>query len=324
MSITRRRFFETTAAAALAAQAGIAADVDSKTGMPMRTLGKTGVRVSVLAFGSGSRFLAYKDEDKGLVALNKALDLGITYIDTAFAYGNGVSETWVGKLMPQRRKGIFLATKVSDRGGDAAMRTIEGSMKRLQTDHVDLLHIHNLGNEDDLAAIEAKDGVLNVVRKMRDQKVARFVGITCHTDPSVLAKALERHDFDCTQMALNAARAGNVKGVSGIGEKHPHSFESLALPIANRKKMGVIAMKVFAQEQLNGKAPVETLIRYSLSLPVTAAVVGMPQLEFIDENIKVAKAFKPLERDEMRRLADELSGAHKASIDRFFSDHVDA
>ena len=94
MSITRRKFFETTAFAAMVAQAGIAADVDTKTGMPMRTLGKTGARVSVLAFGSGSRFLAYKEEDKGLAALNKALDLGITYIDTAFAYGNGQSETW--------------------------------------------------------------------------------------------------------------------------------------------------------------------------------------------------------------------------------------
>ena len=230
----------------------------------------------------------------------------------------------VGKLMPQRRKSIFLATKVSNRGGDDAMRTIEGSMKRLQTDHVDLLHIHNLAGEDDLAAIEANDGVLKVVQKMKEQKVARFIGITCHTDPSVLAKALERHEFDCTQMALNAARAGMVKGVSGLGEQHQHSFESLALPIANRKQMGVIAMKVFAQEQLNGKAPVETLIRYSLSLPVTAAVVGMPQLQFIEENIKVAKAFRPLERNEMRRISDDLSGAHKASIDRFFADHVDA
>lgn len=324
MSISRREFLEATAATALAAQAGIAADLDGKTGMPMRTLGKTGARVSVLAFGSGSRFLAYKEEDKALAALTKALDLGITYVDTAYGYGDGKSETWVGKIMPARRNQLFLATKINNRNGDEAMRIIEGSLKRLQTDHVDLLHIHSLTGEDDLAQIEAKGGVLDVVRKMRDQKAARFIGVTSHTDPAVLAKALERHDFDCTQMALNAARAGMAKGISGYGESHPNSFESLALPVANRKKMGVIAMKVFAQEQLSGKAPVETLIRYSLSLPVTAAVVGMPQLEFIEENIRVAKAFKQMPKDEMHRVADELAGAHKASIDRFFSDHIDA
>ena len=81
--------------------------------MPMRTLGKTGQKVSVLAFGSGSRWLAYKDEDKALAAMSKALDLGINYVDTAYAYGNGQSETWAGKLMPERRKQVFLATKVA-------------------------------------------------------------------------------------------------------------------------------------------------------------------------------------------------------------------
>ena len=107
-----------------------------------------------------------------------------------------------------------------------------------------------------------------------------------------------------------------AKGISGLGEKHPHSFESLALPVANRKKMGVIAMKIFAQEGLNGKAPVEKLISYSMSLPVSAAVLGMPKLEYIEENIRVAKAFKPMPASEMKRLSDQLAGAHKASLDR--------
>src|SRR5262245_40468866 len=164
MSISRREFMETAAAASLFAQAGIAADVDKKTGMPMRTLGKTGARVSILAFGSGSRWLAYKEEDKALAAMSSAIDAGITYIDTAYGYGNGQSETWVGKLMPARRKQIFLATKVNARKGDEAMRIIEGSLKRLNTDQVDLLHIHSLLQEDDLKAVEAPDGVLNIVR----------------------------------------------------------------------------------------------------------------------------------------------------------------
>ena len=319
MELTRRNFLATSAALTVA---GAAEAKDERTGMPMRTLGKTGQKVSVLAFGSGSRWLAYKEEDKALDAMTKALDMGVTYIDTAYGYGNGQSETWVGKLMPARRKDVFLATKVNARKGDEAKRIIEGSLRRLNTDQVDLLHIHSLLDEKDLADIEAPGNVLDVVRSMRDQKVARFIGITSHTDPAVLKTALERHDFNCTQMALNAAKAGMAKGVSAYGEQHEHSFESLALPVAVRKNMGIIAMKVFAQEQI--KAPAKDLIRYSLSLPVTACVVGMPKLEFVEENISLAKAFKPLGREEMRRISGELVPTHKAKIDAFFADHIDA
>jgi len=317
--LTRRNFL--TTASALAA-AGIVEAKDERTGMPTRVLGKTGQKVSVVAFGSGSRWLAYKEEDKALDAMTKALDAGVTYIDTAFAYGNGQSESWVGKLMPARRKDVFLATKVSVRKGDDAQKSIEGSLRRLNTDQVDLLHIHNLAGDDDLAEIEKPGNVLDVVRKMKDQKMARFIGITSHTDPAVLKKALERHDFDCTQMALNAAKAGMAKGISAYGEKHDVSFETLALPVATRKKMGIIAMKIFAQDQL--KAKPQDLIRYSLSLPVTAVVLGMPKLEFIEENIAVAKAFKPMRREEMQRISGELVPVHKARIDAFFADHIDA
>jgi uncharacterized protein len=319
MDFTRRDFL--TTASALAA-AGVLEAKDERTGMPMRVLGKTGQKVSVLAFGSGSRWLAYKEEDKALEAMSKALDAGINYVDTAYAYGNGQSESWAGKLMPARRKQVFLATKVSVRTGDEAKKSIEGSLRRLNTDQVDLLHIHNLLGEEDLANIEKPGNVLDVIHKMKEQKMTRFIGITSHTDPAVLKTALERHDFDCTQMALNAAKAGMAKGISAYGEKHEVSFEALALPVAMRKKMGIIAMKIFAQDQL--KAPAKDLIRYSMSLPVTACVLGMPKLEFIEENIAVAKSFKMMNRDEMQRISGELVPAHKAAIDAFFADHIDA
>jgi uncharacterized protein len=322
MSTSRRGFLKS---AALTTLAGSTLHAAGDTAIPTRVLGKTGARVSILAFGCGSRFLMYKDEDKALEALNHALDLGITYVDTAYGYGDGVSEQRVGKVMKTRRNGVWLATKVLKRNGDEAMRIIEGSLKRLQTDHVDLIHIHSLTDSDDLAQIEAKDGVLNRLYELRDQKVTRAVGITSHTDPAVLKTALERHDFDCTQMALNAAKSGMVSGASGM-EIHPmeQSFEQLALPVAKRKNMGVIAMKVFAQEALTGKAPTEKLIRYSLSLPVSAAVVGMPKLDFITENVAIAKSFQPLPADEMKALSGELSQTHKAGLDRFFAQHVDS
>src|SRR5947199_125610 len=149
------------------------------------------------------------------------------------------------------------------------MRTVDTSLKRLQVDHVDLLHIHALMGPDDLAAIEARDGAYNALRKVKDAKMARFIGITCHAYPDVLKTALERHEFDCTQMALNAALRTQVKDSTS-------SFETTALPVALRKKMGVTAMKVFAQDALAGQAPPEKLLHYSMSLPVAATVGGMP------------------------------------------------
>ena len=324
MSISRRRFLGSTALTGIATPALMGAEVDSNSGMPTRILGRTGARVSILAFGCGSRFLAYKDPDKACEALNRALDQGITYVDTAYGYGDGKSEEWVGRVMKTRRNGLWLATKINKRNGDEAMRILEGSLRRLQTDHVDLIHVHSLTDDADLEAAEAKDGVINVLHKLRDQKVTRAIGITSHTDPVVLRKALEHNDFDCTQMALNAARAGMRSVPGGMSPNFMHdSFETLALPVANRKKMGVIAMKLFAQEGLSGKAPAEKLINYSMSLPVSAVVVGMPKLDFVDQNIAIAKRFKPMPPAEMKRLSGELAEEHKARLDRFFHDHVD-
>ena len=328
MRISRRSFLGTTALAPLAANLAAGAEIGKTGSLPKRALGRTGAHVSILAMGGGSRFLMYKDEDKALEALNRAFDLGITYMDTAFGYGSGLSETRVGKVMAVRRKkdGIFLATKIEARNGDEAARTVEGSLKRLQTDQIDLVHIHSLEDEADLAQIEAKDGILNRLLKFRDEKAIRFIGITCHDDPTVLAKALERHDFDCTQMALNAALAGMKGGKHGmeINEAMKTSFETVALPIAVRKKMGIIAMKVYAQEGLTGEAPAEKLLYYSLSLPVSLAVAGMPSLDFIEQNVQLARAFKPLPKSEMQHLSGTLAPKHKMALDRRFANHVDA
>jgi predicted aldo/keto reductase-like oxidoreductase len=327
MRISRRRFLETTGFGTLAAGAAIGAEIGKTGTLPKRTLGRTGAQVSILAMGGGSRFLMYKEEDKALEALHRAFDLGITYMDTAYGYGNGLSEARVGKVMAVRRKkdGIFLATKIEARKGDEAARVIEGSLKRLQTDQIDLIHIHSLEDEADLAQIEAPDGILNRLLKLRDEKVTRFIGITCHNDPTVLATALGRHDFDCTQMALNAALVGMKAGHGmEINSAMKTSFETVALPVANRKKMGVIAMKIYAQEGLLGQAPPEKLLYYSLSLPVSLAVAGMPSLDFIEQNVALARAFKPLEKSEMQELSGRLAAKNKMALDRRFANHVDA
>jgi hypothetical protein len=279
--------------------------------LPSRTLGRTGATVSILAFGCGSRFLMYKDEDSSAI-LNRAIDLGITYLDTAYAYGDGESETRVGRVMATRRKDVWLATKIPDRTRDAFLRRLEASLKRLQTDHVDLVHIHSLGQADDLAKIEAPDGALKGLMEAREQKMARFAGTTSHTNGEVMATAIKRHDLDCVQMALNASRNGR--------------FEELALPAANAKNLGVIAMKVTGQEFLvgdgSGKADMNSLLRYSMSLPVTSAVVGMPRPEMLAHNVETARNFSPLTDQEKEHLRQQLNPAREG-LEKRLVGHLD-
>jgi len=311
--ISRREFIENVGMGAAASTSllllkGVAATEPANNVLPSRTLGRTGAKVSILAFGCGSRFLMYRDEDSATAILNRALDLGITYLDTAYAYGDGESEIRVGKIMATRRKEVWLATKIPDRTRDEFLRRLEGSLKRLQTDHVDLVHIHSLGQADDLEKVEAKDGALKGLMEAREQKMARFAGMTSHTNGEVMARAIERHDLDCVQMALNASRNGR--------------FEELALPAANKKNLGVIAMKVTGQEFLvgegAGKADMTSLLRYSMSLPVTTAVVGMPKPEMLAHNIETARSFSALsdqEKDQLRRrLNDSREGLEKRLV----------
>jgi uncharacterized protein len=280
--------------------------------LPSRTLGRTGAKVSILAFGCGSRFLMYEEESKALAALNHAIDLGITYIDTAYSYGDGKSESRVGQVMASRRKDVWLATKIPDRTRDEFMRRLEGSLKRLRVDHVDLLHIHSLGQADDLAKIEAPNGALKGLMEAREQKMTRFIGMTSHTNGDVMAQAIQRHDLDCVQMALNASRNGH--------------FEEAALPAANKKNLGVIAMKVTGQEFLlgkaSGKADINSLLRYSMSLPVTTAVVGMPRVEMLEHNIELARSFAALSEHEMDGLRRQVSPSREG-LEKNLVGHLD-
>lgn len=316
--ITRREFIERTTltvAAGAALPAMLETEATAKDKLPQRTLGRTGAKVPVIAFGCGSRFLMYEDEQEALRVLNHVIDSGITYLDTAIDYGKGQSETRVGKVMKTRRKEVWLATKIpqSARTRDAVLREFEQSLKRLQTDHVDLLHLHSLTTPEDLAKIEAKDGAIKALYELREQKAARFIGMTSHTDGAVMAQAIEHNDLDCVQMAMNPSRA--------------LQFEELALPAAKKKNLGVILMKVTAQEKLvgtgAGKADIESLIRYALSLPITTAVIGMPKVQFIEQNIAVARSFKPLKEEEMDKLRTQVA-SQRASLETFFLHHRDS
>ena len=315
---SRRKFLEkiglgTAASVSLSVFADFAKGQPALTSpLPSRALGRTGAQVSILAFGCGSRFLMYEEEEKALAVLNRAIDQGITYLDTAYSYGDGKSETRVGKVMATRRKEVWLATKIPDRTRDAFLRRLESSLKRLQVQQVDLVHIHGLRQADDLAAIEAPDGAMKGLLEAREQKMARFIGMTSHTSGEVMAQAIRRHDLDCVQMALNASRNGR--------------FEELALPEAKKKNLGVIAMKVSGQEFLlgsgTGRTDIDSLLHYSMSLPVSTAVVGMPKVEMLEHNIKVARNFSALGDGEMQQLRERLTPS-RGELEHRLVGHLD-
>jgi len=312
--LTRREFLETAAATAgAAALAG--GPAGAAAALPRRPFGRTGFDVPILAFGCGSRFLAYKDEQTAVGILGTVIDSGITYLDTAMDYGDGESERRVGLVMKTRRNEVRLATKIptSARTRDAALREVEASLKRLQTDHLDVLHLHSLSDDADLAKIEAPDGAIKALYELRDQKVTRAIGMTSHTDGAVMAKAIEHNDLDAVQMAMNPARAAR--------------FEELALPAATRKGLGIICMKVTAQEKVlgagAGQADIASLVRYALSLPISVAVIGMPKPEFITENVALARAFAPFSPAEMDKVRQQVA-PRQAAVHAYFADHADA
>ena len=283
-----------------------------KNSIPRRELGKTGVKVSQLAFGGGSRFVQYKTDAEAVEILNWVIDNGINYLDTAHGYGDGVSETRYGMVMKGRRKEVFLVTKISAREPDSFRRDFELSLKRLQTDQVDLLHIHGLGKMDDVDGIGKAGGVYEVLTRIKSQGGTRFIGFTSHTDGAAARMAIERHDFDCCMMQLNPSKAGN--------------FEELALPAARKKNMGVVVMKATAQEKIlgsgSGKATIDELLRYAMSLPVAAVNVGMPSFEMVKHNVQVARDFKPMNPGEILNLQKRLAPA-KASLEAYFGHHSD-
>jgi len=304
-SIKRRDFikkcFTATAAISTASYKGLFFEkrgkvYDSK-GLPTCILGKTGVRVPLMAIGSGSRFCTIRDPERSVELLNYALDHGFYYWDTAhdYVYENVVSEERLGLVLKDRRKEVFLASKVQDRTYDGAMRHLEESLKRLQTDRLDLYQIHNIQSIEDVEKIGAKDGVLKTLYKLKDEKVTRFIGYSGHLSSEAMMAMANRYDFDTMLIALNHY------------QERKGDFEKEAIPAASRKKMGILAMKVIRPRETVKSVTPEELIRYALSLKhVNVAVIGTDSLEVLKKNIELVKNFKRMNPKEMERIRVHL------------------
>lgn len=260
--------------------------------MIYRTLGKTGFQAS--AFGLGGESALYERSDEAVGIILRALELGVNYLDTAPLYAE--SELNYGEALssaPDVRQSVFLATKTDRRRYDDAWRQFEASLKRLQTSYVDLLQIHHLDFQEELTAILARDGAVRMAMEAKEQGLARFVGVTGHSDPEVLLRAIEARPFDAILLALNPA------------DVHRLSFRERLLPRARELGMGVMAMKVFARGRLFGVPGIDgrAAVHYVLSLPVDVAVIGVMNREQLERDAALASGFRaPLSAAEMARL----------------------
>jgi aryl-alcohol dehydrogenase-like predicted oxidoreductase len=256
---------------------------------PSRALGKTGVSVPLVGYGTAPLGKEKVTREHAVRCLNLAIDRGITYLDTSPDYG---SEPHIGEVMKTRRQEVFLATKVNKRSKEGVLQELKESLAKLQTDHVDLVQVHAVNAWADLEQALAPDGAVAALEEARRQGLTRFIGITGHARPDLLGHALTQYPFDTVLVAL------------GMADRLVSSPETFLLPIAQEREVGVIAMKVLGHGQFQS---VDLALRYSLGLPgVSLAIIGMDVPLHIEQMAEMATNFQPLAEEEEARLIEEV------------------
>lgn len=260
--------------------------------MPKRPLGKTGFDVSLFSLGGLATVNNAARKDDAIAIINRALDLGVNFIDTASRYGDGISETHIGMVMKERRKEVFLATKSHDFTYDGTMRLFEESLKRLQTDYIDLYQHHYVNTTEHLGQITARNSARHAFEKLKEEGAIGHIGITGHSS-KVLADAIENYPYETALITLNPS------GSSMDDPQHMDRFFRLV----KERNVGVIAMKVFGGGGLmqQGFTP-KDLLSYVYSYPVATAVVGISEMAHLEQNVDITKNFDPLTEEEMSDL----------------------
>ncbi len=338
----RRAFLKGSTAAAAAVFAGAAlpsAATASTTqtmpnnprtqdAMPTRNLGRTGYKVGIFSLGGQAALEKANNADVAVPIIQRALDLGVNYLDTSSIYGGPMrwSERYVGEVMKTRRGEAFLATKTKERTREGSMRMIDESLKLLNTDHVDLWQLHDVGTMTDVNQIFDKGGAIEALVAMQQQGVVRYLGVTGHYRPDALMEAIRRHPFDCILMALNAA------------DPHHFSFEDQLLPLAVEKQMGIIGMKVPARGRIlsswtpppleqqehswegmviakqPGTLDIREAVYYTLTRPVSTIIIGCDSIPQLEQNVQLARDFTPLTDQQMASIAARTEAVSRQSL----------
>ncbi|MGO8765369.1 MAG: aldo/keto reductase [Limisphaerales bacterium] len=305
-NVSRRRFVKM----ALAAGAAVAAapqlwSAETKGEIPLRPLGRTGEKVSAIGLG-GYHIGIQSDEQLSLSIVRSAIDRGITFMDNCWDYNDGVSELRMGKaLRDGYRDKVFLMTKIDGRTKALAAKQIEESLKRLQTDHLDLLQFHEIVRATDPDPIFASGGALEAVLEAKQAGKVRFIGFTGHKDPAIhlrmLAVATEHHfRFDAVQMPLN------------VMDAHFQSFEQQVVPKLVADGVGVLGMKALGFGDILRSNTVSAMecLQYALNLPTATVITGIDRPEILDQAVTAAQTFKPMSKE---RVSDLLARTAEAA-----------
>jgi aryl-alcohol dehydrogenase-like predicted oxidoreductase len=306
MSEANRREFICTTAAGLAA-ASIAGHVladqeDSPDGLPKRPLGKTGEKVSILCLGGWH--IGAIEEGLAIRIMHEAIDGGLTFFDNAWDYHDGGSETVMGKALADgRRDKVFLMTKNCDRDYKGSLKHLEDSLRRLQTDRIDLWQFHEINYDNDPDWVFEKGGVRAALEAQKAGKV-RYIGFTGHKHPEIhmkmLAKANKDFAWDTAQMPIN------------VMDAHYRSFQKVVVPECNKQGVGVLGMKSLAGGFPKGRLAETAGLnavdcrRYALSLPISSLVVGIASLADLKQDLGLARGFQPMPQAEMQKLLAQV------------------
>lgn len=292
----QRRTFFGTCFSGLAA--GATPPQPKAGGIPMRTLGKTGQKLTCIGMG-GARFHLIPFEE-GVALARRAYELGINYFDMARSYWNGRAEEVYGAAIPAFRKKIFLTSKTGQRTRKGAEAELERSLKLMKTDYLDLWQMHGVNLKEDIARILAPGGALEAFEAAKKAGQCRFIGFTGHADPNFNLEMLRSYaGFDTMLMPLHVADTAYL------------SFEKIALPAAVERGIGMLGMKIFGNAFLLRAFSVRECLSYTLSLPVHAVTLGFSTVGQLEDDVRVAQQFKPLSAEEMEALRT------RARSDRF-------
>ena len=267
------------------------------SGIPMRQFGRANIKISALGMG-GHHLGAAEDEKTAIQLVHEAVDGGVTFFDNCWEYHNGKSENWLGKGLLGRRDKVFMMTKVCTHGRDKAlaMQMLEESLRRLQTDHLDLWQIHGVTFDNDPELFIRPNGAAEALMEAKRQGKVRFVGFTGHKDPQIHLKMLATNfPFDSVQMPLNPFD-GTFR-----------SFETKVLPELNRRGIAPLGMKPLSghgEPVMKGVLTPDEALGYAMSLPVATTITGMEKADVLRHNLKFAQDFQPMAADRMQALRE--------------------
>ena len=262
-------------------------------GIPKRTLGKTGVEVTILGLGGEGMLRTFGHEQEAYPLINRAIDLGINYFESARAYSG--SESYYGLALKERRRDIFLTSKSHARDKQGALAHLHETLTNMKTDYLDLWQVHDVRTEEDMEEIFGPRGALEAFREARDKGMVRFIGVTGHHDPLITKRCIEMFDFDTVLIPVNPA------------EPFYKSYTDTVIPPASQKGMGIVAMKVYFRgfaARIPDYRGMEPFFRFALSQPVTTAVIGCDDTRQLEENVSFASSYTAMSQKEQNELLE--------------------